>query len=191
MEVGVDFLRITRVLREQTDNPRLLSLYDDLEFQMREGKTLPEAMESAPDVFSPFAISIIERGEVRGDLQGAWHRLADHLKIEAQQDVDLGESDAPLASSTNVSTKSEALPAFGAAHLLRVVAFSGAILALFLALVQSATALNWVSSEWATAWRWLFVAACCSGLALVLTRASNPKPPTPFDETPEDDPFAL
>ena len=90
MEVGVDFLRITRALREQTDNPRLLELYDQLDRDMKMGENLPEALSHCPDVFSPFAVSLIRQGEARGDIEGAFHRLADFLKQEAQEDKDLG-----------------------------------------------------------------------------------------------------
>ena len=90
MEVGVDFLRITRALRDQTDNPRLLELYDQLDHDMKMGENLADAISKAPDVFSPFAVSLVRQGEARGDIEGAWHRLADFLKQEAQEDKDLG-----------------------------------------------------------------------------------------------------
>ncbi|RYG72274.1 hypothetical protein EON80_04300 [bacterium] len=90
MEVGVDFLRITRALRDQTDNPRLLELYDQLDHELKMGKSLGDAISTAPDVFSPFAVSLVRQGEARGDIEGAWHRLADFLKQEAQEDKDLG-----------------------------------------------------------------------------------------------------
>ncbi|HEX8464843.1 MAG TPA: type II secretion system F family protein [Abditibacterium sp.] len=90
MEVGVDFLRILRALREQTDNPRLLELYDQIEHDMRMGGNLADAIDKAPDVFSPFAVSLIRQGDVRGDIEGAWHRLADFYKQEAQENKDLG-----------------------------------------------------------------------------------------------------
>lgn len=90
MEVGVDFLRITRALREQTENPRLLELYDQIEHDMRMGENMADALSKAPDVFSPFAVSLIRQGEARGDIEGSWHRLADFLKQEAQEDKDLG-----------------------------------------------------------------------------------------------------
>lgn len=112
MEVGVDFLRLTRALREQTDNPRLLELYDQLEHDMRMGENLADAIAKAPDVFSPFAVSLIRQGEARGDVEGAWHRLADSLKQEAQEDKDLGleladstkNEGAPRVSTTSLST---------------------------------------------------------------------------------------
>lgn len=90
MEVGVDFLRITRALRQQTENPRLLELYDQLDLDMKMGESLAEALSHAPDVFSPFAVSLIRQGEARGDIEGAFYRLADFLKQEAQEEKELG-----------------------------------------------------------------------------------------------------
>lgn len=102
MEVGVDFLRLTRSLREQTENPRLLELYDQIEHDMRMGETMADAIAKAPDIFSPFAVSLIRQGEARGDIEGAWHRLADFLKQEAQQDKDLGFEAAPEIQSAGI-----------------------------------------------------------------------------------------
>lgn len=98
MEVGVDFLRITRALREQTDNPRLLELYDRLDEDMKMGESLADALSHAPDVFSPFAVSLVRQGEARGDIEGAFNRLADFLKQQAQEDIDLGEEPAAIGT---------------------------------------------------------------------------------------------
>lgn len=98
MEVGVDFLRITRALRDQTDNPRLLELYEQLDHDMKMGESLADALSHAPDVFSPFAVSLIRQGEARGDIEGAWTRLADFLKQEAQEDKELGEDEVSIGT---------------------------------------------------------------------------------------------
>jgi hypothetical protein len=98
MEVGVDFLRITKALRDQTDNPRLLELYDQLDHDMKMGESLADALSHAPDVFSPFAVSLIRQGEARGDIEGAWTRLADFLKQEAQEDKELGEDELSIGT---------------------------------------------------------------------------------------------
>ncbi len=91
MEVGVDFLRITDALRSQTDNPRLLQLYEQLDEDLRAGDSLSDAMSHAPDIFSPFAVSIVRQGETRGDIEGAWGRVADFYKTEAREDIELGD----------------------------------------------------------------------------------------------------
>jgi hypothetical protein len=61
MEAGVDILRITRVLRAQTNNPRLLQLYDQLDHDLTMGRSLADAMERAPDVFSLFIVSLVQQ----------------------------------------------------------------------------------------------------------------------------------
>ncbi|RYX80968.1 hypothetical protein EON83_26185 [bacterium] len=91
MEVGVDFLRITEALRSQTDNPRLLQLYEQIDEDLRAGDSLSDAMSHAPDIFSPFAVSLVRQGEVRGDIEGAWGRVADFYKTEAREDIELGD----------------------------------------------------------------------------------------------------
>ena len=96
MEVGVDFLRITSALRSQTDNPRLLQLYEQLDEDLRAGDSLSDAMSHAPDVFSPFAVSLIRQGEARGDIEGAWARVADFYKVEAREDIELGDNAGAL-----------------------------------------------------------------------------------------------
>ena len=96
MEVGVDFLRITSALRSQTDNPRLHQLYEQLDEDLRAGDSLSEAMSHAPDVFSPFAVSLVRQGEARGDIEGAWARIADFYKVEAREDIELGDNAGAL-----------------------------------------------------------------------------------------------
>lgn len=96
MEVGVDFLRITSALRSQTDNPRLHQLYDQIDEDLRAGDSLSDAMSHAPDIFSPFAVSLVRQGEARGDIEGAWVRIADFYKVEAREDIELGDDAGAL-----------------------------------------------------------------------------------------------
>jgi len=96
MEVGVDFLRITQALRAQTDNPRLLELYDQLDADLKEGDSLSEAMSHAPDVFSAFAVSLVQQGEARGNIESAWERIADFFRQQAREDLEIGDDDTPL-----------------------------------------------------------------------------------------------
>ncbi len=82
MEAGVDILRVTRVLRAQTKNPRLLEWYDQFDHELTMGRGLPEALAQAPDLFSPFAVSLVRQGEERNDLSSAFLRVADFLAKE-------------------------------------------------------------------------------------------------------------
>ncbi|HEX9996667.1 MAG TPA: type II secretion system F family protein [Abditibacterium sp.] len=182
MEVGVDFLRITRALRDQTDNPRLLELYEQLDHDMRMGENLADAISKAPDVFSPFAVSLVRQGEARGDIEGAWHRLADFLKQEAQEDKDLGveattfgvgyiptrgmpsnglEVVAPRAPVT-VGMLSDLIDRIQSASLRGLTWIAAFLLAL--AAVWWSVELDWIGSRWMVGIQ-LCVAAVFLGVA--------------------------
>lgn len=102
MEAGVDILRITRVLRAQTANPRLLRAYDSLDHDLTMGLGLADAMARTPDVWSPFAVSIVQQGEARNDLAGAFNKIADFL---AREEVD----HAPEGGAKNDGLSAEAV----------------------------------------------------------------------------------
>jgi len=87
MEAGVDILRITRVLRAQTENPRLLQAYNALDHDLTMGQSLAEAMARAPDVWSPFAVSLVQQGEARNDLAGAFYKVAEFLQKDEEQEA--------------------------------------------------------------------------------------------------------
>lgn len=80
MEAGVDILRITRVLRAQTENPILLHAYDELDHRLTMGQSLVEAISNSPDVFSPFVISLVQQGEMRNAIGEAFLKAADYLQ---------------------------------------------------------------------------------------------------------------
>jgi hypothetical protein len=46
------------------------------------GQSLADAMTHAPDVFSPFAVSLVQQGEARNDIAGAFNKIADFLQKE-------------------------------------------------------------------------------------------------------------
>ena len=113
MEVGVDFLRITQALRAQTDNPRLLELFDQLDADLKEGDSLSEAMSHAPDVFSAFAVSLVQQGEARGNIEAAWERIADFYRQQAREDLDIGADNTPLEPVAVSSSSAGASPSPG------------------------------------------------------------------------------
>ena len=102
MEAGVDILRITRVLRAQTGNPQLLKAYDGIDHRLTMGQSLVEAIEKAPEVFSPFVISLVQQGEMRGDVGAAFLKAADYLqKDEAiAQDLQAHSARGPLPDAS-------------------------------------------------------------------------------------------
>jgi hypothetical protein len=82
MEAGVDILRITRVLRAQTENPRLQEAYNLLDHDLTMGLSLADSMARAPDVWSPFAVSLVQQGEAHNEIALAFEKIADFLQKE-------------------------------------------------------------------------------------------------------------
>ncbi len=107
MEAGVDILRITRVLRAQTENPRLLQLYDALDHDMTMGHGLADAMSHAPDVFSPFMVLMVQQGEARNDLAGSFFKIADYIQKDGELAQESSSRDASQASSSQPQGEAE------------------------------------------------------------------------------------
>jgi hypothetical protein len=158
MEAGVDILRITRVLRAQTDDAELLRGFDILDHNLRMGQGLSDAMEQVPLMFSPFAISLVRQGEARNDIAGAFHKIADFLQKEDEADV-LHESNPPretLPQQTSATvTPSTLLPVWVIDDLinraqvaaLRIFTLSAGLL-LSLAAVWGSVEAGYVERRW-------------------------------------------
>jgi hypothetical protein len=168
MEAGVDILRITRVLRAQTDNPRLLDAYNKLDHDLRMGQGLADAMEQVPEMFSPFAVSLVRQGEARNDIAGAFYRIADFLQKEDEVAVThqgqlaaaTGQNSAqstfvPDASRYPAAPPSAILPVWVVDDLvnrvqmtaLRIFTVVSGLL-LSLAAVWASVELGWVEKRW-------------------------------------------
>ena len=106
MEAGVDILRITQVLRAQTDNGRLLQIYNQFDHDLRMGASIAEAMTRASDLFSPFMVSLVRQAEQRSDLESvSAHVAAAFLKIAefVQQDEEEAREEAREAARETAS----------------------------------------------------------------------------------------
>jgi len=171
MEAGVDILRITRVLRAQTENPRLLSLYDALDHDLRMGESIADAMDHAPDVFSPFAVSMVRQGEDQNNLAGAFGKLADFL----QKDQEIEDSRFAGGAVTSAKGIASAAPANSGliaptAALLTVNALDGLLDRLQIAALRILTILAGLLLTLGGVWwsvevglverRWLSVLLC-------------------------------
>ena len=207
MEVGVDFLRITDALRSQTDNPRLLQLYDQLDEDLRAGDSLSDAMSHAPDIFSPFAVSLVKQGEARGDIEGAWGRVADFYKIEAREDIELGDDagilepiGARFRGGRGVAPRGRglvgAVELFDGARAALTRAFWGlSLLLLALTLVRGAVVAGWLLERSEALWELgmaalFFAGAGLSGF-LRQNRAAQSKPRCAFCAREESDDVLL
>ncbi|MGQ9461639.1 MAG: type II secretion system F family protein [Candidatus Fervidibacter sp.] len=83
LSAGVDAFRGIEVLRQQTDNPRLMEILDGIARDLSLGKSLAHAFSRYPHYFSPLFISMIRQGEREGILGEVLLKLAEHLEREA------------------------------------------------------------------------------------------------------------
>jgi hypothetical protein len=155
MEAGVDILRVTRVLRAQTDNPRLLEALEEIERALRLGASVSEALERVPDVFSPYAVSLVAEGEARRDIPGAFLHIADFLQQEGET-APIFEPKPP-AQNINVAYLGDRSPVtVGVVRellegvqtvTLRVLTIAAGLL-LSLAAVWFSVEMGWVERRW-------------------------------------------
>lgn len=87
LESGLPLMRTLDVLREQMENPRLQEVLADLASQIRDGRSLSDALAIYPRVFSPLYVSMVRSGEVGGMLGGVLARLADFAEKEEELHV--------------------------------------------------------------------------------------------------------
>jgi hypothetical protein len=83
LSAGVDAFRGIEVLRQQTDNPRLMEILDGIARDLSLGKSLAHAFSRYPNYFSPLFISMVRQGEREGILSEVLLKLAEHLEREA------------------------------------------------------------------------------------------------------------
>jgi hypothetical protein len=159
MEADVDILRITRVLRSQTDNERLQELYDDIDHELTMGRGLADAMSRAPDVFSPFAVSLIRQGEERNNLGAAFLRVADFLQKEIETPAAPERSVLPPSNTDHSSPATGAngvVPNIGQASGLSIEILWRRLFSLLATLVglwagvTTLVALGWLQARWQT-----------------------------------------
>lgn len=81
---GLTLMRALEILKEQLQNPSMMEIITTVINDVQEGKTLAQAIEKHPKVFSPIYISIIKAGEQSGLLDKVLSRLADNLEKQAK-----------------------------------------------------------------------------------------------------------
>ncbi|MCL4417337.1 MAG: type II secretion system F family protein [Patescibacteria group bacterium] len=81
---GLTLFRALEILREQMQNPQMTEVVSSLISEVQDGKTLAQALEKHPQVFSTIYVSIIRAGEKSGLLDKVLLRLADNLEKQAK-----------------------------------------------------------------------------------------------------------
>lgn len=85
LKSGVSAPRAMRIISKQTANHKFRSIVDSMAGSVESGKALHEAMGEYPNVFSHIFISMIEVGELSGNLE----KSLEYLRIQLQREADL------------------------------------------------------------------------------------------------------
>lgn len=68
LNAGLSISRTLNVLQKQTSNPKLRTVIGEIETEVTKGSQLSSGLVKFPNVFSPLYVSIVQAGEVSGNL---------------------------------------------------------------------------------------------------------------------------
>ena len=85
LKSGVAAPRAMRIISKQTANKKFRNILNDLAEAVESGKSVHEAMAIYPKVFSHIFISMVEVGELSGNLE----KSLEYLRIQLQREADL------------------------------------------------------------------------------------------------------
>lgn len=85
LKAGLSLVKALGILTEQTNNPRLRYIIEDLRSNVEKGMAFNEALKRHPTVFSPLFVSIVKSGEVSGKLE----KVLDELSLQMTKDREL------------------------------------------------------------------------------------------------------
>ena len=81
---GLPLAQALSTVVDQTDNPRMKSVAQEILTSVESGKTLGESFAKHPHVFSPVYIALVEAGETSGTLDKALERIANQQEKDAE-----------------------------------------------------------------------------------------------------------
>ncbi len=85
LEAGISIAGSLDVLREQIENPTLKECLNDIYNNIQKGIGLSNVMRYFPEIFPNILLSMVEAGEVSGQLDRVFTRMADHFEKEQKQ----------------------------------------------------------------------------------------------------------
>ena len=78
VKASVPILRALTLIAQQTDNLTFRAVVEDLKQQVKDGRTLSEAMRPYPHIFNNLFISMVRSGEQGGVLDDVLYKIAAH-----------------------------------------------------------------------------------------------------------------
>ena len=82
---GVPIIESLQDLRDSTDNPRMREVMTAMIESIEGGKTLSQAMQDFPRVFSKVFASLVRAGEQSGEMTEVFYNLGENLKWQDEQ----------------------------------------------------------------------------------------------------------
>lgn len=79
IDAGIPMLRALRITEQQTGNPNLKQIIEQIYGFVQDGGTLSEALAQHPKVFSRFYINMVKTGEMAGNLDKILNRLSEFI----------------------------------------------------------------------------------------------------------------
>lgn len=84
LKAGVPILKALAGLQESAVNPTMIEVIKDLRQSLDAGHELSVSMRRHPKVFSFFYVSLVQVGELTGQLEDVFMRLYNHLEFEKE-----------------------------------------------------------------------------------------------------------
>ncbi len=84
IEAGLPLLRALTILTEQSENPTLREMIEDVKNSVQGGSSFSEAIAKYPDTFDKLYVSMVKAGEIGGVLEIVLDRLATFAEKDAQ-----------------------------------------------------------------------------------------------------------
>jgi type IV pilus assembly protein PilC len=81
---GLPLAQALSTVVDQTDNPRMKSVAQEILISVEGGKSLGESFAKHPDIFNPVYIALVQAGETSGTLDGALSRIATQQEKDAE-----------------------------------------------------------------------------------------------------------
>ncbi len=80
LKSGVSIIKALGLLSDQTDNAYFRSIIQDLEWNVKNGKSFSECLQAHPTIFSPLYVTLIQAGEESGNIQEMLLAVAEYKK---------------------------------------------------------------------------------------------------------------
>ena len=84
IEAGIAMLRVITVLIDQTENPRLVKMLEEVKVDIEQGVPLSECLAKFPEAFDRLYVSMVKAGEAGGVLDKVLNRLAGFLESRSK-----------------------------------------------------------------------------------------------------------